>query len=419
MRLLVWVALGTGVWAQTPLTLAEAKRLALENHPALQAAKLGAQASGERVTQSEATRRPFATVSLTGAMAPEGDRIAAGALNNPVIYSRLAMGVTVSQMVADFGRTTQLVASAKLTTEAENARVGTTRADVLMNVERAYFTALRSRAVVRIAESTVAARQLLVDQVSALVSAQLKSGLDLSFASTNLAEAKLLLAAAANEYQGAEASLAEAMGYGDGRVFELAEEPMPPAQALPGEALIAQALRDRPELVAVRLDMEASKKTALAERALQYPTISAVATAGVLPVHARQLGSNYVAAGVNVGLPFLNGGAFKSRQREAELRVSQAERRVKQLENAVSRDVSLAMLDVTTARERIGLTQQLIVQASQGLELAQSRYELGLSSIVELSQAQLAKTNAEIQHAAARYDYQLRRAVLSYRAGGM
>ncbi len=417
MRAWVLLVAGMGLFGQTPLTLAEAQRLALQNHPGLEAARLGAAVAGEKVLQNEAARMPFATANVTGAGAPTGDRVAAGGLNNPVIYSRLAMGVTVSQMVADFGRTSQLVAGAKLATEAEKARVRVTQADILMNVQRAYFATLRARAVVGIAESTVAARQLLVDQVTALVNAQLKSGLDLSFASTNLAEGRLLLSTAMNEYQSAQALLSEAMGYGDARLFMLAEEPMPAAETMAREALTAEALRDRPELVAGRLDTDAGRRLVLAENALKYPSIAAVATAGVLPAHVRNLGSNYVAAGVNVSLPFLNGGLYKSRQREAELRVSQGERRVKQLENAVARDVAMAMLDVTTARERIGLTEQLIAQAGKALELAQSRYELGLSSIVELSQAQLAKTGAEIQHATARYEYQLRRAVLDYRAG--
>jgi len=417
MRALLFAVLATGVWGQTPMTLAEAQRLALRNHPALQAVQLGAQALGERVEQNAAARRPVASASITAVGAADASRVAAGALNNPIIYSRMATGVTVSQLVADFGRTSQLVASARLTAEAETARIGWTRADILLNVQRAYFAALRSRAVVGIAESTVAARQLLVDQVTALVDAQLKSGLDLSFASTNLAEAKLMVLAASNEYQAAQAHLSEAMGFADPRAFALREEPMPPDDLTARDTLTAQALKDRPELVAGRLDTDASRRFALAENALKYPVISAVATAGVIPVRVSNLSSRYLAAGVNVTLPFLNGGLFKSRQREAEVRSRQAEERVRQMENAVSRDVAVAMLDVTTALERISLTQQLIAQSSQSLELAQSRYDLGLSSIVELSQAQLAQTSAEIQNTQAKYDYQLRRAVLDYRTG--
>jgi outer membrane protein len=113
----------------------------------------------------------------------------------------------------------------------------------------------------------------------------------------------------------------------------------------------------------------------------------------------------------------LNGGLYKARRDEANLRARAAERRAKDLENRVARDINLALLDVNNASERLNLTRQFVEQAAQSLELAQSRYDLGLSSIVELSQAQLVKTNAEIQAATARFDYQTRRAVLAYRAG--
>ena len=407
------------VAAQTPqpITLADAQRLALENHPALAAARLGARALSERVPQAAAARLPVASAAVTGAGAPEGDRLAAGAINNPVVYSRLAMGVSVSQLVADFGRTNELVASAKLSAEAEEARVRAVRADILLNVQRAYFALLRARATVGIARATVDARQLLVDQVAALVRSQLKSGLDLGFANTNLAEAKLLLATSQNEFAAAQAQLSEAIGYPDVRDFDPAEVPLPETAALDRDDLTRQALRDRPELAASRLDSDAARRTALAENALKYPTVSAVAAAGVAPLHVRNISSEYVAGGVSVTLPFLNGGLFKARQREAEARAGQSRRRVQVIENAVAREVAVALLDVTTARQRIELTGQWIAQAVQALELAQSRYELGLSSIVEVSQAQLARTNAEIQQTAARYDYQLRLAILDSRTG--
>jgi outer membrane protein len=137
----------------------------------------------------------------------------------------------------------------------------------------------------------------------------------------------------------------------------------------------------------------------------------------VIPSHVKDLSGDYAAAGLNISLPFLNGGLYRARRREAEFRAQSAQRRTRQIENAVSREVSVALLDVNTAAERVTLTRQFIEQASQALELAQARYDLGLSSIVELSQAQLVKTNAEIQNASARYDYQIRRAVLNHRTG--
>jgi outer membrane protein len=99
------------------------------------------------------------------------------------------------------------------------------------------------------------------------------------------------------------------------------------------------------------------------------------------------------------------------------MRAKEAAERVHDARNRIARDVRIALLGVTTAAERVGLTARLLEQAAEALELAQSRYDLGLSSIVELSQAQLARTSAAIQNASARYDYQTQRALLDHEVG--
>jgi outer membrane protein len=67
----------------------------------------------------------------------------------------------------------------------------------------------------------------------------------------------------------------------------------------------------------------------------------------------------------------------------------------------------------------VGLTDQLLQQAQLALDLAQGRYDLGLSSIVELSQAQLNLTSAQIASASARYDYQTQWTVVQYQTGAL
>jgi outer membrane protein len=81
--------------------------------------------------------------------------------------------------------------------------------------------------------------------------------------------------------------------------------------------------------------------------------------------------------------------------------------------------VNLAVLEMRTGYQRVDLTNQLLAQASDALELAQARYNLGLSSIVELTQAQLNKTQAEIEQATVRYDYQTRAAILRFQIGAL
>ena len=83
----------------------------------------------------------------------------------------------------------------------------------------------------------------------------------------------------------------------------------------------------------------------------------------------------------------------------------------------MTRDVQVAFLNASTAFQRLSVTQELLGQATQSLDLAQARYNLGLSSIVELSQAQLNLTSAQIVGSTAKFDYELQRAVLDYQMG--
>ena len=400
-----------------PLTLAQAEQDALRNHPQIQAAQYGALAAKEVVRETRAAYFPTAFGSVTGAGAETGSRIAAGGLNNPIIYDRFAGGVTVGQLLTDFGRTHALVDSSSLNAQAQEQSVSGQRAFVLLDVDRAYFGVLRAQAVQRVAQTTVEARQLVFDQVNALAASGLRSGLDVSFARVNLSAAQLLLVQAQNDTARAFAALAAATGRRTAPAATLAEEPLPPAPPADSAPLVADALRQRPELVAARFSAEAASRFADAESDLRRPSLLAAGAAGLTPLHQTGINDRYAAVGVNVNVPILNGGLFSARHAEAALRAQAQDQRVLDLENQITRDVQVAWLNARTAFERLDLTSQLLDQARQALDLAQSRYNLGLSSIVELNQAQLSQTQAELEAASARYDYQVQAAALAFAAG--
>jgi outer membrane protein len=357
---------------------------------------------------------------MTGAQSQDGSRIAAGALNNPIILDRFALGVAASQMITDFGRTSNLAASASLNVDARQQDVSFRRAGVKLEVDRAYFNALRAQAVLRVAQQTVDARQLSVDKVQALANTGLKSSLDLSFAKVNLGEAQLLLVQAKNDVQASYAMLAAAMGSPQtGAGYSLTEEALPAPPPADSAPLVAQALHSRPDVLRERLTEQSELTFAQAERALWFPTISFAGAAGVTPYHQAGLTDQYAAMGVNVTVPLTNGHLFSARRAEAAFRASAEQQVVRDLENRVARDVRLAWLDAQTAYQRLTLTDQLLAQATDALELAQARYSLGLSSIVELTQAQLNQTRAQIEQATARYEYQARGAALRYQTGAM
>ena len=423
--LLLVLACGSLILAQTPqgqpaplhLTLAEAEQLAVKNNPALSAAQFSALAAGQVPLEVRSGLLPTVFGSATGVGADNGSRIGAGALNNPVLYSRLGTGITLNQLVTDFGRTRSLVESSKLHAAAEDQITETVRANILFQTDRAYFGLLRALSVLTVAQQTVTARQLVSDQVTELARASLKSQLDVSFAGVNLAQAKLQLSTARNQVSAASAQLAAALGVPEGGGFALSEEPMPDSPGTSADDYIQTAIQKRPELLNLRLETDSAEKNLAAEKALSRPAIGVIGTAGFVPAGEPNVPGRYGAIGANINVPILNGGLFRARRTEAEYRLQAVNKRVEDLRNRVIRDVRTAWLDAATAYEQVGLTAQLLDQAKLALDLAQGRYDLGLGSIVELSQAQLNLTAAQIANASAKFDYMSQRSFLAYQAG--
>ena len=407
------------VEAQPPahLTLAQAQQLSIQNNPQFTAARYNAEAAYQTAPQYRAAYEPTVFGSFTGVGADNGSRLAAGGLNNPIVYSRIGSGLSFGQMITDFGRTSNLIAMAKLQASAQDQVTETTRADILLGTSRAYFAILRAQAVLKVATQTVAARQTVSDQITALAESKLKSSLDVSFANVNLADAKLLLVQAQSDLKAAEADLATAMGLPNGSAFVLDEEPMPAPMPERVDQLLREAIGNRPELKSLRLQQSAAERFTKAEHALYYPYVGVVGTAGFVPTGYATIPGRYGAIGMNVTIPIFSGGLFKARQTQAELKAKAATENVNDLENRVIRDVRVAWLSATTAYDRMALTQQLLQQAASALDLAQTRYDYGLGNIVELSTAQLNLTAAQIAVASAHYDYQTQRILVDYQTG--
>jgi outer membrane protein len=403
-----------------PLSLKDAEALALKNNPQISVARLEALASEQVTREVRSNLWPSATANLTGVDSKENSRIAAGGLNNPIIFERAAAGVIVNQLITDFGRTTNLSSSANYAAKAENQNALATREQVLLAVDQAFYSALQAHAVLTVAQQTVSARQAVSDQVEALFNSKLRSQLDFSFASVNLAQAKLFLLDATNNQDAALAALSAVLGYATLRNFQLVEDTTP-VTSPPGNVddLIAAAFSMRPEILAVNFQYRSAEKFQSAEHDLFYPTIQAVGVIGDTPVRNPALSNWYGAVGVNVGIPLFNGFLYSARYREARYKTQATQDRLRDLQNRISRDVRTSWLNANTAYQRVSVTQQLLDQSNLALDLAQTRYKLGLSSIVELSQAQLQQTQSQISSAQAGYDYRLALAVLRYQTTGI
>ena len=424
LALSLWLLAGAaGLRAAEPqkLTLAEARAAAVRTHPRIAAGAARARAAHEIITQARANYFPTLTANFTatGSADQNNTRIGAtGTFSTTQVYDHAAIGINVSQLLTDFGRTENQVEATRQKSLVEDTFVRTLRRQVELQVAVAYFTVLQAQSVRDVAKQTVATREVVLQLVSALAKNQLKSELDVSFARVSVEEARLLLARAVSELESGHTELSILLGEREPRRYELAEEALPADLTGDVSPLVNQALGERPRLMRLRAELAAATAQARADRALHYPTVSAIGGVGLMPVRDRRLNDNYAAGGVVVSLPLFNGGRDTARQRESELKAQAAAENLRDEENNIIRDVRVAYLKAQHAHERLDLTAKLLLHARTAHDLATARYKLGASSITELSQAQLNLTAAEITEASAKYDYLLQRAVLDFHRGG-
>ena len=411
----------TGVRAQTPaaVSLVQAQQIALQNHPRIASAALTAQASAAVIKAVHSAYYPTLSGNLTGVGSEHNSVLSAGNVTTSSIYNRAASGLVANQLLTDFGRTASLVQSVTLRNAEQNQNVTNARAQVLVEVQQGYYQALASESVLKVAQATLALRQLTLRQVTALAQSFLRSTLDVSFAQVNVSQAELDLSRAENDAKASHARLSAAIGYDRDRPFALADEPLPPPLNPDVDAMIAQAMRERPDLAAAQFNRDALDRYAEAEKRLRNPTINAIAVAGVAPVRDDRLPETYSAAGVNLNIPILNGGLFKARREEAEEHAAAVGKDVQDMSVRIARDVRVAWLEANDAFQRLDVTARLVAQAKEALRLAQARYDNALGSIVELNQAQLNETSAEIAAASAKYEYLASRAALNYATGAL
>jgi outer membrane protein len=400
------------------LTIKEAEAIGLRSNPQITVGKLQALQAHQYVREIRSALMPQVSVDLTGVGADPGGRLAAGYLTDGRMYSRAAGGITARQLITDFGRTTSLVSNAQFEEKAADQNAIVTVQQVVLVVDQSFYNALESKALLTVAEETVKARRLFVDQIQALTNAKLKSDVDLAFAKVDLARAKLLLLDAQDNYEASLSTLSAILGYPDRQDF-VPTEPLVPVTPPAEDAgpLIQQALDLRPEVRSLRDQVSATEKFSRAEHDLWWPTVSALGAVGGAPVRDPNITSWYGAAGVNINIPVFNGFLFNARSKSADLENQVQQKKLQDLQDNVARDVRNSWLETHNAFERLSVTQQLREQADLALELAQARYKLGLGTIVEFSQAELQKTDADIQDTDAHYRYVVSQIVLAYQMG--
>jgi outer membrane protein len=414
----------TGTSQPSHLTMGEAIRTALEHHPLLHSSEFAVQSADARVKQAQSTYYPQVNgsgIQTNGSLRSNAFLRPSGSLIQPN-QSDMTVGVTASQLIYDFGQTkyrveSQLADRARIEKEAV-AR----RADVVLGVERSYLSVLKRRRLVQIADQTVRERETIKQQVDTLYRNDIKSKLDLGLVQVQLSDAEFAVIQARNDLSSAYAELNHAMGIEGVPSYELEDVSVEVTRPDLLDSLLFEAQARRPELLALKERVRTAENRIKAASSQHYPVLQAVGSAGNTEHISDRPGlqeGGWWGAGAIVSVPFFTGFLIQNQVAEATTQKREAESIYLALLQDIQLQVKENFLAVVTLLQQVKVAQQQVAIGREALGLARQRYKLGLSSIVEVTQSEVAVTAAETRLAETQYNAKIAEAQLRYAVGVM
>ncbi len=400
--------------AQRVVTLAEVERVAIQRQPQLLVARATTEGAEAQADQARSPLLPqvVGTASYTretGNLAPRpGVASVPGAPVGGSLFSTsydyFQLGLAATQLIYDFGQTSEKYRSASLNADAQRAAEQTTKLGIVLNVRKAYFNARANKELVDVAKETLDDQNKHLAQVQGMVQVGTQPYIALAQQKASVANATVQLISAQNNYETAKAQLNQAAGIPGGTDYEVSDEEMGPVgdEDQPLDVLVNKAIAARPEIATLVKQREAQESTLAAAKGTYGPSVGAFAGVTDYGTNLSQLVPNWD-AGVQVTWPIFQGGLTKGlvRQAEAGLSSVDAQRSLEELQ--VRLDVDTARLSVRAAKATLGAVEDALTSAREQLRLAEQRFSTGVGNIIELTDAQVQYTAAAAQVVQARY----------------
>jgi outer membrane protein len=125
----------------------------------------------------------------------------------------------------------------------------------------------------------------------------------------------------------------------------------------------------------------------------------------------------YGAAGILVDVPLFSGGRIAARAQESLLKAQADQKVLEEIEERIIKDVHLSWINLNALQKKIEVAKSLVASANLSWQLAKARYENGIASLMELSQAELSRNQAEFEYTASLYEVQIAARQLRYQSG--
>ena len=397
------IAAQTNDLAIDTLTIEKAISIALEHQPLLQAAEAG-------VASAEAGKR-FALSNYWPQIgfSASGSHTEGTFVFNPSIpardqiYSTYTTGLTASQLIYDFGKTSSRVGANTDLVSASKQDYLLTYANVATSVEVAFYAAMQAQDLTVVNEETVKQADDHLRSAKAFYTAGTRPLLDVTRAEVDLANANVGLIRARNAQQVALLQLQNTMGVHLRPGFALRGNVNTSSLGFTLDSARTAAMQNRPDILSARSHYEALSSFAAATFGLHLPTLSATGTYNWSGFDVKLYGR--WTAGVTFSLPIFQGFGINAQvdQAKAAEEAQLAQVRLT-IENALL-DVEQNYLAVGEAAERIAATAKLVEQADESLHLAEKQYAAGVGTAIDVTDAQVVRANARITAIQAVYDH--------------
>ncbi len=398
---------GSGLEAQDKapeaLTLARAIAVALEHHPSIRSASAFRDAAQAGVTQNVSAYYPVIGANA-GYTHNEGWFVF-----NPSfpprqqIYNSWTAGISAQQLVFDFGRTINRVSSSGEFLDAARNDFDAAKATVVADAEIAYFACRQAGEVLEANQYAVDQAEKHLAQAKAFFTVGSRPQIDVTRAEVDLANAQVGLIRARNQVDIARAQLDNALGVRTRTPYNLTDSLAIPAEPLSLDALKAQALKTRPELLSAQSRLEGERSLVSAARSQHLPSISATGNYSWngfdFPLYSRWN------AALTVSVPLFQGFAIDGQVRQAEANMLGAQAALDAATDGILLEVEQAFLSLQEAGSRLGATDKLVQQASENALLTERQYVAGTGTPLEASDAQLVLLNARNERIQAVFDY--------------
>ncbi|SRR5713101_3568254 len=402
------------------LTLEKAVELAVSNHPSLRVSS-GTQAINEAlVGQAQSGLYPQVqglsgyqrgtanpTRNFTGAPLPRS--------TSGNTFGYYQNSVTLNQLLYDFGTIKSQVDTAQYNLKAANSDAETTLQTVVVNVQQAYFGLQQAQRLVTVSEEAVGQFQKHLDLAKGRFKAGVAPKIDMTTAEVDLSNAQLNLITAKNNLSLARVTLNNAMGVLSAAPYRVQEpEVLEPYQIALDEA-VARAMQLRPEMIS-QLAQERSAEVAI--KAAQGGYLPTVTSSAAYSYNGTDFPLVYNwNVGGTVNIPIFSGYLTQQQVAQARANLLKTKANGEVLKQNILLEVNQALLNLQAAKERLQLTAVTIVQAKERLAQVEGRYRAGLSNAVEVTDAEVALVNAQVNDVVALSNYQAAKAQLERAMG--